>query len=232
MDETARLKLPLLASGQAQKHVTVNEALARLDALTGAAVESRTVEGPEDAADGSLWLVPAGAAGLWAARSGQLAAASNGTWSFVEPEPGRRLWVRDEGREVVFDGAKWVDLGAPARLGAATALRVESFDHRLGPGAASLTAPIIRDKAVVIGVTGRVLEPLGPISGWSLGIEGAPGRYGTGYGAKAGAFAHGVTGSPLAYYGETRLLLEAEGGAFEGGLVRLALHLLEMTPPT
>jgi len=34
MDETARIGLPLVQAAQAQKHVTVNEAFARLDALT------------------------------------------------------------------------------------------------------------------------------------------------------------------------------------------------------
>ena len=34
MTDTPRMSLPLLAPAQAQKHVTVNEALARIDALT------------------------------------------------------------------------------------------------------------------------------------------------------------------------------------------------------
>ena len=35
MTETARLKLPLLAAAQSQKHVTVNEALTILDLFAG-----------------------------------------------------------------------------------------------------------------------------------------------------------------------------------------------------
>jgi UDP-N-acetylmuramyl tripeptide synthase len=41
-DASARLGLPYLAAGQLQKHVTLNEALTRLDALTQMAVVSRT----------------------------------------------------------------------------------------------------------------------------------------------------------------------------------------------
>lgn len=42
-DFSARLALPYLAAGQMQKHVTLNTALTRLDALLQAAVVSRTV---------------------------------------------------------------------------------------------------------------------------------------------------------------------------------------------
>ena len=41
-DATPRLGLPWLMPAQAQKHVTVNESLGRLDALVQAAAQSRT----------------------------------------------------------------------------------------------------------------------------------------------------------------------------------------------
>ena len=41
-DQTARLGLPYLAAGQMQKHVTLNEALTRLDAVVQTAIVSRT----------------------------------------------------------------------------------------------------------------------------------------------------------------------------------------------
>ena len=41
-DATPRLSLPYLAAAQAQKHVTLNEGLARLDGLVQTSVESRT----------------------------------------------------------------------------------------------------------------------------------------------------------------------------------------------
>jgi hypothetical protein len=83
----------------------------------------------------------------------------------------------------------------------------------------------------VLGVTGRVLTELTGATGWSLGVTGSPDRYGTGYGTGAGSFAHGVTGQPQAYYGQTELAVTAEGGAFTGGTVRLAVHLLDLQPP-
>jgi hypothetical protein len=46
MTATPRLSLPLLAAGQAQKHVTHNDALTRLDGLIHLAVASRSETTP------------------------------------------------------------------------------------------------------------------------------------------------------------------------------------------
>jgi len=54
-DTSARLDLPYLAAGQLQKHVTLNEALTRLDALVQCAVVSRTTAvQPASPTDGAL----------------------------------------------------------------------------------------------------------------------------------------------------------------------------------
>ena len=53
------LELPLVMPAQAQKHVTVNEALLRLDALVRTVVESRsgTVQ-PLSPGNGEAWILP------------------------------------------------------------------------------------------------------------------------------------------------------------------------------
>lgn len=63
-DQSARLGLPYLAAAQMQKHVTLNEALTRLDALVQTAVVSRTTTAqPGTPTDGGLWILPDGATG-------------------------------------------------------------------------------------------------------------------------------------------------------------------------
>jgi hypothetical protein len=54
-----------VAAGQAQKHITVNEALGKLDGLVQLAVQSRTVAAqPASPADGGdAWILPSGATG-------------------------------------------------------------------------------------------------------------------------------------------------------------------------
>ena len=82
MARTAQLDLPLVMPAQAQKHVTVNEALARLDAAAQLRVISSLLSTPPaSACDGQSYLVPAGATGEWAGhRAGRIAVWSNGGW--------------------------------------------------------------------------------------------------------------------------------------------------------
>ena len=66
MDTSPNLALPYLLANQAQKHVTVNEALRRLDALVQLSVLSASLAAPPASpADGDRYIVPAGATGTW-----------------------------------------------------------------------------------------------------------------------------------------------------------------------
>lgn len=124
-DATPRLELPYLAAAQAQKHVTVNEGLARLDALVACAVESRTTAGqPETPADGVLYILPAAATGpAWSGRpAGTLMRFEAGAWAAIEPPPGLVALVKDDPALVVRSGAGWADLAA--LIGALANLRM------------------------------------------------------------------------------------------------------------
>lgn len=233
MAETTRIRLPYLDAAQAQKHVTVNEALARLDMAAAGRAETMTLTAPPASpAEGEAHLIAAGATGAWAGQGGKLALFLNGGWEFIPPWAGWRLWVADAGGVAVHDGNDWRLEHQPVSPGGAlSALRQAEIDHAVGTGATSVTAAVVPDKAIVLGVTGRVVEAIGGATGWSLGVAGSPDRYGSGIGVAVNSYAHGVSGSPLAYYGDTPLLLTAEGGSFAGGTVRLAVHYLELSPP-
>ncbi len=128
-DHSARLTLPYLAAGQMQKHVTLNEALTRLDALVQTAVVSRTTSAqPGVPVDGGLWILPTGATGAdWSTRpAGTLMRAEGGGWTVVQTGDGLIALVEDADEVVVRHGGGWVPLGA--RLGVAQAL------SRLGIG--------------------------------------------------------------------------------------------------
>ena len=112
---TPNLALTPLESAQSQKHVTVNEALARLDAAIQLAVQSRTLTAPPpDPPDGTRHLIAAPATGAWAGSEGQIAAwdeAAQG-WHFLAPRPGWRLWIAEEDLLAVFtDAGGWHPLG-------------------------------------------------------------------------------------------------------------------------
>lgn len=233
MSNTLRLSLPLLEAAQAQKHVTVNEALVRLDALASGIAEA----GPADAApvspvEGALYLVGGAPAGDWTGEAHALALRSGGAWVFAAPVAGMAFAALDTGVLWRFDGAGWVaGHAAGSAGGAATVQEVLEVDHTLAAGASSTVSAAIPAGAMVLGVTGRVIAAIGGASGWRLGVSGSDNRYGAGLGTAQGSFASGLTGSPVAYYSDTDLVLTAEGGSFTGGTVRLAVHLMRLVPP-
>ncbi|MCC7320349.1 MAG: DUF2793 domain-containing protein [Rubellimicrobium sp.] len=107
-DLSPLLGLPYLLPAQAQKHVTHNEALERLDALVHLAVTRRDLAVPPPApAAQERHIVAAGATGDWAGHAGEIALHDLGGWRFFVPQPGWRAEVLTEGIAVVFDGAAW-----------------------------------------------------------------------------------------------------------------------------
>ncbi|MEO1316502.1 MAG: DUF2793 domain-containing protein [Pseudomonadota bacterium] len=232
MAESFRLGLPFLESGQAQKHVTVNEGLERIDALAGGTVESLGADtAPASPADGSAHVVGAAPTGDWAGRADAVAIRSNGAWVFVTPWAGLSLADAATGERAVFDGNAWVSgRVAGSASGAATVMRVLETELTLS-GASTDTAPLIRANDVVLGATARVLDAVSGATAWRLGVAGAEDRYGSGLGIAAGSYALGVSGTPTAYYADTVLRVSAEGGSFSAGRIRLAVHIMTVLPP-
>ncbi|MEO1568345.1 MAG: DUF2793 domain-containing protein [Pseudomonadota bacterium] len=112
-DVSPNLALPYISPGQAQKHVTHNEAVRALDALTQIAVDDRdSVEPPATPDEGARYIVAAGAAGDWAGYDHAVAAWQDGAWAFYPPAEGWLAWIRDEDILVVWDGAAWVVAGS------------------------------------------------------------------------------------------------------------------------
>ena len=110
---TPRSGLPLLAAAQAQKHVTHNEALLKLDALSCARLIDRDLSTPPGSpADGDAYLVKATGTGAWSGQDGAIAFTVDGGWRFYAPYAGLIAYVSDETRLIVHDGAAWVDLAS------------------------------------------------------------------------------------------------------------------------
>ena len=234
MAETSQFSLPLLSSAQAQKHITVNEALAIVDAVAQLRFLSATLAAPPvGATDGDAYIVPSGATGDWFGEDGNLAIAANGFWRFVTPKAGWQGFNVETGSSQLFDGTAWLDSTLAATpQGAATIHHIAEFDHTISAGATSATTYTIPQNSVVTGVTGRVIADVtGSLTSWDLGVAGSANRYGSGYGLALNSYASGLTGSPQAYYSDTPLELTANGGTFTGGQVRLAVHYCMIVPP-
>lgn len=235
MTETTQLGLPFVAAAQAQKHVTVNEAFARLDALANLRLQSTGATTPPLAPEeGEAYFVPSGAVNAWDGQSGKIAVFANGGWVFVTPKVGWQAYVEDIERSAVFDGTDWLE-GAVAisENGAATLHRVLEFDHVISAGADNSTTVDIPAGAQVIGVTGVVTATVAGtgLTGWRVGVAGSDNRYGSGLNPGYGSWLRGLSGAPVTYWSDTPLLLSSEGGDFTNGTIRLAIHITELVPP-
>lgn len=234
MSETYQFKLPLLQAAQAQKHVTVNEALARLDVLAQLRVQSRSVDVPVAPVDGQSYIVPVGATGVWAGQEHKVALFLNGGWEFVDALDGWSAWVIDEAACLRFGSGVWNYAAASVDPDLASAKMVDlEFDHVLSAGATNQTSVVIPHHSSVVGITARVTEEI-TFSGattFKLGVSGADDRYGSGFGHWKNTFVQGLTGQPLTYWSDTPILLSAEGGDFVSGTIRIAIHTIILTPP-
>lgn len=108
MTTTTRYGLPQLQAGQAQKEITHNEAVGRIDALLHLVVESRHSAVPA-LETGTAWIVATSATGAFADQFGQIAVCDDGGWSVIAPRDGCIAFVRDESVFIHFAAGMWRD---------------------------------------------------------------------------------------------------------------------------
>jgi hypothetical protein len=233
MTDTTHLNLPLLSPSQAQKHVTVNEALMRLDGLVQLRLRARgVVTPPVVMLDGDAYLLGSGAVNTWAGQDGDIAVAVSGGWTFVTPTQGWQAWVADEALEIRFDGNNWIDQGVSLTPGGAgMALQSIEIDVSLAAGAVQTTATVFPARSLVFGVTGRVLQGVsGTATSWKLGDTGDDARFGDGLGLGQNSWVSGPT-TPFVYWSAEPLVISANGGDFVDGQLRLAVHFAQLALP-
>ena len=92
-ERSARLALPYLYSGQAQKETMHNEALALLDLAVQPVVVAVGVNAPPAApVEGTCWIVGTVPTGAWSGQAGTLAGWTAGGWRFVPATDGAVVW--------------------------------------------------------------------------------------------------------------------------------------------
>ena len=115
MNDTPNLGLPFIEGGQAQKHITHNEALRILDAAIQIAVQDITRTAPPPSpVEGQRHVVSAGAGGAWAGQGHAIASFQDGAWAFLVPRAGWCVWSMADDGMWVFDGSLWRAVGTPS----------------------------------------------------------------------------------------------------------------------
>ncbi len=233
MVDTPNLTLPLLAASQAQKHVTVNEALMRLDSMVQIRLLSKNLATPPAVAnEGDCYAVPPFSVNDWSGRDGDIAQFSNGGWIFVTPQKGWQAYVVDTGNLNVFDGTEW-RAGAVSVTPSGAGMNIRSLeaDEVLGAGPTHTTSLLFPERAIVFGVTGRVTDAItGTLTDWRLGDATSNDRFGNGLGLAQNSWVNGPT-APFVVWADTPLVLTGNGGDFASGTIRLTVFYADLTIP-
>jgi uncharacterized protein DUF2793 len=116
MTKTPNLALPYLAAAQAQKHVTVNEALDHIDGLVQLSVISAVLTvPPAGPTDGDRYIVAASATGAWAGWDDNVAHFSGGAWLRMIQQSGWIAWDQAAGGIITYDATTgWTPLATGA----------------------------------------------------------------------------------------------------------------------
>lgn len=112
-DQSPNLQLPYIIPDQAQKHVTHNEAIQRLDGLIQLSLVDIVASPPANAVAGAAYAVAGGASGNWLGHDGEVALFQDGFWMFTRPKRGWLAWLESRSRTVCHDGTAWIDLRLP-----------------------------------------------------------------------------------------------------------------------
>lgn len=116
MSESLRWALPFLATGQAQKEVTHNEAIAAIDRVLHLAVISRdALEPPPTASPGDTYIIGADPIGVWAGNPAKVASFDGLGWTITAARIGCVAWVIEEGQFAAFTGSGWSQGGWPTQ---------------------------------------------------------------------------------------------------------------------
>lgn len=106
--ESPRLSLPYLLPSQAQKHVTHNEALERLDLLAQLHVLGFEAETPPAAPEvGDAYALGATPTGAWAGEAGMLAHYQDNAWAFIAPVDGWLAVASQTGDFYIHQAGSW-----------------------------------------------------------------------------------------------------------------------------
>lgn len=113
MTTTPNLAMAYIASSQAQKEITHNDALNDIDALAQLSVIDHTLATPPVAPNtGDTYIIAASPTGAWTGFANCVTAYYGG-WKIKMPQAGWRAWTRNDSRILYYTGSAWALLATP-----------------------------------------------------------------------------------------------------------------------
>ncbi|MEJ5211467.1 MAG: DUF2793 domain-containing protein [Burkholderiales bacterium] len=89
-------------------HTGMDANLKRLGAIVGLSVKDRDLTAPPSSPTaGDRYIIPSGATGSWAGKTGQIAVYVGGTWEYYVPKVGWLAYIEDEAVLSVYKSSGW-----------------------------------------------------------------------------------------------------------------------------
>lgn len=252
-DRTPLLALPYLIADQAQKHVTVNEALNAIDRLMYLSFDARDVlEPPAAPVEGATYSIGAQARGAFLGYDGYIAIWRAGQWAFHLPREGWRAWNIETHSFLVFSQNQWIaalapsdDGGTPTSPGGSGAVPDDRVELIAGltlyrelmsvnlDGANSnrvLSVDLIPHHRMFLGVAVKVIRKIEGTQSWRLGDYVSTSRYGHGLPVNVGTRVMGLSSPAYVYWADQPLVLNTEkNGVFSSGQIDFVTYSIGMT---
>lgn len=227
MSRTPRLGLPYILQGQAQKEVTHNEALNRLDVFVNTLVEGIVDAPPNTPNDGDIYIVSTNPEGIFKDYGNKLAQYTSGSWSFYLPTDWMEVIFRKDGSRMQYDGNGWIE-SQQTTVTNRNVLGIQEWEeYATLSGKFTNTIRTIPDHSTVIAVTTWVTEAITGAKSFSIGVKDDAGRYGSGINSSKDTTNVGMTYHPITYYYNTPITFTAENGDFNGGIIKVSVQYLK-----
>lgn len=116
-ENTHHLKMPYIMPAQAQKHVTHNEALRMLDAVTHLSViASQVDDAPSTPGEGDRYIIGPNPNSPWDGKTDQIAEFIDGAWMYLEPQVGWLAWEQGADELLVFSASGWEGVSSGSQV--------------------------------------------------------------------------------------------------------------------
>jgi hypothetical protein len=231
MSATARLGLPYIVTSQAQKEVTHNQGLDRLDAFVTPVVVDIADSPPGSPSVGDLYIVGTSPTDDFTGHENELAQYQSGGWLFYTPFKWMDAVVEALDTRMAYDGSGWVPFGLIMKdTGEYLRVGHQQEDVTVDSGSSKDTTIEIPSRSILLTVNVRVLTAVTGVSSFDVGIAGETGKFGGSIGIGQDSTNIGVIG-PTAFYSDTPVRLSANGSDFTGGVIRTTMQYLKPKGP-
>lgn len=231
MSQTSRLGLPYIITAQAQKEVTHNDALNRLDAFITPVVQDILNTPPVMPTVGSLYIVGTIPTGDFTGQNNKIAQYQTGGWVFYTPFKWMDAVVESLDSRMSFNGTSWVSFGLLMK-DTGEYLRIGHWQQDITlTGTSKDTTLLIPNRSLVMAVNMRVMTAVTGATAINIGVVGDLTRYGSNLGIALDTTNIGMSYHPISYYADTAIRISAVSGTFTAGIVRITAQYFEPHGP-